>query len=97
MLIADIDMEAAEANVKTIRSTGNTTEAFRADVEKHDYIKAMVSRAVELWDKLDILINNALLICTTPMTGTPAPPICRCCDSGGSPSYFIRSGGRSWQ
>ena len=91
MLIADIDMEAAEGNVKTIRLIGNAAEAFRADVGKHNDIKAMVSRTVELWDKLNILINNALLIPTTPMTGAPALSVCRCCDSGCSPSYSTRN------
>ncbi len=59
VLVADIDVDAAAANVDTIRSAGNAAEAFHADVGKHDDIRAMVKKAVDLWGRLDILINNA--------------------------------------
>ena len=59
VLVADIDLPAAQANAARIRDEGNTAEAFAADVGSHDDIAAMVSRAVELWGKLDILVNNA--------------------------------------
>ena len=59
VLIADIDMEAAATNVETIASAGNTAEAFYADVGNHQDIKAMVGKAVDLWGRLDILVNNA--------------------------------------
>lgn len=59
VLVADIDLPAAQANAARIRDDGNTAEAFAADVGRHDDIAAMVSRAVELWGRLDILVNNA--------------------------------------
>ena len=59
VLIADVNMEAAEANAKAIRDAGGTAEIIRADVGKHDDIKAMVRRAVDTWGRLDILVNNA--------------------------------------
>ncbi len=59
VLIADIDMAAADANVETILTAGNVAESLRTDVGEHDDIKAMVSKAVDLWGRLDILINNA--------------------------------------
>ena len=59
VLIADIDMEAAANNVETISSAGNTAEAFYADVGNHADIKSMVGKAVDLWGRLDILVNNA--------------------------------------
>ena len=59
VLIADIDMETAATNVETIRSAGNTAEAVYADVGIHDDIRAMIDKAVDLWGRLDILINNA--------------------------------------
>lgn len=59
VLVADIDLPAAQANAARIRDAGNTAEAFAADVGSHDDIAAMVSRAVELWGRLDILVNNA--------------------------------------
>lgn len=59
VLVADIDLPAAQANAERIRDAGNIAEAFAADVGSHDDIAAMVSRAVELWGRLDILVNNA--------------------------------------
>ena len=64
VLIADIDTTAAENNVETIRSAGNVAEALRTDVGKHDDIRAMVSKAIDLWGRLDILINNARTVQT---------------------------------
>ena len=59
VLIADIDVETAQANVERIRSAGNTAEALKTDVGKHDDIRAMVEAAVKRWGRLDILVNNA--------------------------------------
>ena len=59
VLVADIDLASAQANAAAIRAAGNSAEAFAADVGSHDDIAAMVNRAVELWGRLDILVNNA--------------------------------------
>lgn len=59
VLVADIDLAAAQANAAAIRAAGDSAAAFAADVGSHDDIAAMVSRAVELWGRLDILVNNA--------------------------------------
>ncbi|MBX6771805.1 MAG: SDR family oxidoreductase [Chloroflexi bacterium] len=59
VLIADIDDEAAERNVQTIRAAGGTAAAIHADVGRHADIRAMVDEAVRRWGKLTILVNNA--------------------------------------
>ena len=59
VLIADIDAGASEANVETIRKAGGVADSLRADLGVHDDIKAMIDRATHLWDRLDILVNNA--------------------------------------
>jgi NAD(P)-dependent dehydrogenase (short-subunit alcohol dehydrogenase family) len=59
VLIADIEDEAAEANVQTIRQAGGTAEALHTDVGTREGPMQMVERALELWGRLDILINNA--------------------------------------
>ena len=59
VLVADIDLETAEANVETIRAAGNTALALQADVAKHDDIKAAIKRAVDEWGRLDVMVNNA--------------------------------------
>ena len=68
VLIADIDAAAAGANVSGIRSRGGTAESINADLSQHPDIESMVDRAVELWGRLDILVNNAY----TPKHGSGA-------------------------
>jgi len=59
VLIADIDQEAAAANVATIHAAGGTAAFLRADVSNPDDIRAMVDEAVRRFGKLTILVNNA--------------------------------------
>lgn len=59
VLIADIDVPAAEANAAQIRDAGGTAEVLKADVGSHDDIRNMVRTAVDRWGRLDILVNNA--------------------------------------
>jgi NAD(P)-dependent dehydrogenase (short-subunit alcohol dehydrogenase family) len=59
VLIADFNLETAQANAERIRSAGGVAEVIQADVSQGADIKAMVDRAVELWGQLHILVNNA--------------------------------------
>ncbi len=59
VLIADVNMEAAETNAKAIHDAGGIAQTLHADVGKHADIKAMVQKATEAWGRLDILVNNA--------------------------------------
>lgn len=59
VLIADINPEAAQANVERIRTAGGVADAITADMAQKDDIEAMVGRAVDRWGRLDILVNNA--------------------------------------
>ena len=59
VLIADIDERTAQVNVETIRRAGGTAESLRADLGRHEDIRAMIERASYLWGRLDILVNNA--------------------------------------
>lgn len=59
VLIADVDVEAANTNVERIRTAGGTAEAIIADISQTAQIQAMVEKAVSQWGKLNILVNNA--------------------------------------
>jgi NAD(P)-dependent dehydrogenase (short-subunit alcohol dehydrogenase family) len=59
VLIADINVPLAQEQVERIHASGGTAELIETDVGKHDDIKAMVARAVDLWGSLRILVNNA--------------------------------------
>ena len=59
VLIADFRLDVAEENVERIRSAGGIAEAIRADVSRKEDIEAMIEKAVAIWGRLDILVNNA--------------------------------------
>jgi NAD(P)-dependent dehydrogenase (short-subunit alcohol dehydrogenase family) len=59
VLIADVEEQAAVGNVQTIRQAGGTAESLLVDVGTSDGVRGMVERAVELWGRLDIVVNNA--------------------------------------
>ena len=59
VLVADVNMPAAETNAAKIRDAGGIAEVLKADVGRHDDIRGMVQAAVERWGRLDILVNNA--------------------------------------
>lgn len=59
VLIADFRLDVAEENVARIRSAGGVAEAIRADISQRADIEAMIAKAVDLWGRLDILVNNA--------------------------------------
>ena len=59
VLIADINVEAAGENAARIRRAGHVAEVQETDVAAGAAIRAMIERAVELWGRLDILVNNA--------------------------------------
>jgi NAD(P)-dependent dehydrogenase (short-subunit alcohol dehydrogenase family) len=59
VLVVDIDEDGARQNVDQIRSDGGQAEALTADVGELDGVQTMVTRAIELWGKLTIVVNNA--------------------------------------
>ena len=61
MLVVDLPSASGPASVAAgIASAGGTAEGFDCDVSQGADIKAMIGRAVELWGRLDIVVNNAM-------------------------------------
>ena len=58
VLVADVNGEWAEENVARIRQAGGQAEACVTDLSKREDIESMVKRAVDVWGRLDILVNN---------------------------------------
>ncbi|MGE4271739.1 MAG: SDR family NAD(P)-dependent oxidoreductase [Desulfitobacterium sp.] len=59
VMIADWNLEAAEATVKEISDNGGVTEAIKVNVANSADVKLMVDTTIEKWGTVDILINNA--------------------------------------
>jgi NAD(P)-dependent dehydrogenase (short-subunit alcohol dehydrogenase family) len=59
VLIVDVDATAAQANLERIQGAGGEAAVLVADVGTAAGVEAMVDRAVSLWGKLSILVNNA--------------------------------------
>lgn len=59
VVLADIDLEAAELRAEEIRDAGGDAIAVRTDVRVEDDVRAMVATAVEEFGRLDVLHNQA--------------------------------------
>jgi NAD(P)-dependent dehydrogenase (short-subunit alcohol dehydrogenase family) len=59
VLVVDVDAELARRNVELIQAAGGIADALQTDVGTEDGVRRMVDFAVNLWGKLDILVNNA--------------------------------------
>jgi NAD(P)-dependent dehydrogenase (short-subunit alcohol dehydrogenase family) len=60
--VADRSEETAAETVELVRAAGAQGEAIVCDVRDRDQIEAMVARAVDAFDGLDVLVNNAGII-----------------------------------
>lgn len=65
-VIADIDLDAAEAAAKEVRRSGGEAIAIRADVACVDDIVRLVGETVTRYGRIDILVNNAGILSNTP-------------------------------
>ncbi len=59
VVINDLDMDRANKVVEEIKKAGGEAIAVVADVTKQEQVNAMVSKALEKWGTVDIMVNNA--------------------------------------
>ena len=71
VVVAEIDAVAAETVVADLRRQGFEAIAVRTDVADRTSVEAMVERAVEAFGGIDILVNNAAIFATVPMSRSP--------------------------
>ncbi len=67
VMVADIDFEAAGKTVDEIINMGGSAQAIRADVSQVADAENVVSKTLEVFDRLDILVNNAAFCPVTPV------------------------------
>jgi NAD(P)-dependent dehydrogenase (short-subunit alcohol dehydrogenase family) len=59
VLCVDLNLESAQATAQEILEMTGAALAVRADVGDVDQVNAFVSRAVQTWGRVDVLVNNA--------------------------------------
>ena len=71
LAIVDVDAGAAETVAKEIESLGRRSVAIAADVTAEADSRRYVETTVEALGRLDIQVNNAGILSTAPVVGTP--------------------------
>ena len=59
IVIADIDMDAAQKTSTEIENLGRKALVVRTDITKKENINNLVNKTIENFEKVDILVNNA--------------------------------------
>src|SRR3712207_1760953 len=67
VLMSDIDADVLHPEAGRLAGDGHVVAAQTADVADPASVEAMVARAVALWGRLDILVNNAAIPDDTPL------------------------------
>jgi 3-oxoacyl-[acyl-carrier protein] reductase len=71
VVIAEIDSIAAETAAVDLRRQGFEAIAVRTDVADRASVETMAQRALEAFGQIDILVNNAAIFATVPMSRSP--------------------------
>ena len=61
VVVADLDVEAAQAHAQTLMATGITALAVGVDVTDVESVSEMVQRTVAEFSSLDVIVNSAAL------------------------------------
>jgi NAD(P)-dependent dehydrogenase (short-subunit alcohol dehydrogenase family) len=73
IIAADIRADTADAAARRLRDAGHEASALQLDVSDASQAETAISRLVEQYGRLDILINNAGTDITLPITELPVP------------------------
>ena len=68
VLVGARRLDRIEALAAEIRTAGGTAQAPRLDVTDRESMAGFVGSAIELWGRVDVLINNAGVMPLSPMT-----------------------------
>jgi 3-oxoacyl-[acyl-carrier protein] reductase len=71
IVVAEIDAAAAESVAADLKRLGFDAIAVRTDVADRASVDAMAARAAEAFGRIDILVNNAAIFATVPMSRLP--------------------------
>ncbi len=62
LILPDINLDTAEKVAKEIRGNGGEATAIQVDVSSESATRAMAEKAMQLYGRVDILLNNAGLV-----------------------------------
>ena len=68
VLVAEIDARAGDVVAAELKTLGHDALAVHTDVSDEASCRAMAQRAMDTWGKIDILVNNAAIFATIPMS-----------------------------
>jgi 3-oxoacyl-[acyl-carrier protein] reductase len=71
VVVAEIDAAAANAVAGSLVQEGFKAIAVATDVSDWKSVEAMARRALEAYGRIDVLVNNAAIFATVPMSRAP--------------------------
>jgi 3-oxoacyl-[acyl-carrier protein] reductase len=71
VVIAEIDEAAALALAQELTDAGYEALGLRTDVSQAASVEAMAAAAIERFGRIDVLVNNAAIFATVPMSRSP--------------------------
>ncbi|KIL43061.1 3-hydroxybutyrate dehydrogenase [Jeotgalibacillus campisalis] len=71
VVLSDINQEGVEESAKLLEQKGFTATGIKADVTSEEEIEAAIDRTVEIYGRIDVLINNAGLQHVSPIEDFP--------------------------
>jgi 3-oxoacyl-[acyl-carrier protein] reductase len=71
IVIAELDEKAGQAVAQELTAAGHEAIAIRTDVADPDSVEKMAAAAVARFGRIDVLVNNAAIFATIPMSRSP--------------------------
>jgi len=71
IVIAEVDEKAAHAVAKELTGAGYEALGLRTDVSDAASVERMANTTVERFGRIDVLVNNAAIFATVPMSRSP--------------------------
>lgn len=75
VVVADVDEAAARKVGDALAASGGEALALRTDVAEEASTRAMAAAALERFGRIDVLVNNAAVFATIPISRTPIEEI----------------------
>ncbi|MFM2418246.1 MAG: hypothetical protein RL385_2969 [Pseudomonadota bacterium] len=73
VVLADLDVEGMERVAEDVRACGRRCALVRTDVSRREELEALLARTLALYGACHVLINNAGVLCASPLLEpTPA-------------------------